>query len=347
MKKRQYWHFKKESGIEDSDALVPYKSRPIRYESDPINYQTPRPNPKNEKREIEYYPALTKRPEWIEKLREIYPEIVGMSEEEINAYFGNTPVENLLKGKVAKSALWHFSKEKDIEQTADDPTSGRPAQPDHFPNVVRPGGGYPEGRGEKTDAFCNKCKDQLIDGSCLRCDWGPQNRSVPVENFPLDPFEDDKAGIRAASWKFGSIKSTIFEILQEDRQTNNGISIMTNQEIADEVAKRLNRSYSAAQAQNRINHFQLRTPEETAYQLKLKAEKYQEKNALATALEQNPEKRTLVNSWIEEDDENGFQKYPNNTIIGMIEQELGRKFDVKILNKYIMRIGAGNSPAIS
>ena len=101
-----------------------------------------------------------------------------------------------------KRQLWHFSKDKDIEQTADDPASGRPAQPDHFPNVVRPGGGYPEGKGKKTDAFCNKCKDQLIDGSCLRCDWGPQNRSVPVKNFPLDPFRDDKAGIRAASWKF-------------------------------------------------------------------------------------------------------------------------------------------------
>jgi len=110
-----------------------------------------------------------------------------------------------------KRQFWHFSKEKDIEQTADDPTSGRPAQPDHFPNVVRPGGGYPEGRGEKTDAFCNKCKDQLIDGSCLRCDWGPQNRSVPVEDFPLDPFDDDKAGIRAASWKFSKMSQEEWE----------------------------------------------------------------------------------------------------------------------------------------
>jgi len=119
-----------------------------------------------------------------------------------------------------KRQLWHFSKEKDIEQTADDPASGRPAQPDHFPNVVRPGGGYPEGRGEKTDAFCNKCKDQLIDGSCLRCDWGPQNRSVPVENFPLDPFRDDKAGIRAASWKLSAPKSkyTIQDVINRAKE---------------------------------------------------------------------------------------------------------------------------------
>jgi len=96
---------------------------------------------------------------------------------------------------------WYsMSKDKDTD-FGEDNSSGISVQPDHYPNVARPGGGYPEGRGHKTDAFCNKCKDQLIDGSCLRCDWGPQNRSVPVKNFPLDPFRDDKAGIRAASVK--------------------------------------------------------------------------------------------------------------------------------------------------
>jgi hypothetical protein len=99
---------------------------------------------------------------------------------------------------------WNLSHRPDSDWGEDD-SSGKAVQPDHYPNVARPGGGYPEGKGHKTDAFCNKCKDQLVDGSCLRCDWGPQNRSVPVKNFPLDPFEDDKAGIRAGSIKNGGL----------------------------------------------------------------------------------------------------------------------------------------------
>jgi predicted transcriptional regulator len=160
-----------------------------------------------------------------------------------------------------KRQFWYFSKEKDIEQTADDPTSGRPAQPDHFPNVVRPGGGYPEGRGEKTDAFCNKCKDQLIDGSCLRCDWGPQNRSVPVENFPLDPFEDDKAGIRASSWNFKESarftkeeKEKLFEILKKIEMESG-----KNKDVVEyspmEVAKAFTKATGREVTRGVINNF--------------------------------------------------------------------------------------------
>jgi hypothetical protein len=104
---------------------------------------------------------------------------------------------------------WFFRKHahKPDSDWGEDDSSGKAVQPDHYPNVALPGGGYPEGKGHKTDAFCNKCKDQLVDGSCLRCDWGPQNRSVPVKNFPLDPFRDDKAGIRAGSWTFNAAAS--------------------------------------------------------------------------------------------------------------------------------------------
>jgi len=98
-----------------------------------------------------------------------------------------------------RMSKWNLSHRPDADWGEDD-SSGKAVQPDHYPNIARPGGGYPEGKGHKTDAFCNKCKDQLVDGSCLRCDWGPQNRSVPVKNFPLDPFEDDKAGIRAGKF---------------------------------------------------------------------------------------------------------------------------------------------------
>ena len=102
--------------------------------------------------------------------------------------------------------MWHFglSKDKDSDFGEDD-SSGVRMQPDHFPNVARPGGGYHKDtivESDKPPVFCNKCDDEMIDGSCLRCDWGEQNRAVPMPNYPLDPFRDDKAGIRAGSWKF-------------------------------------------------------------------------------------------------------------------------------------------------
>jgi len=103
--------------------------------------------------------------------------------------------------------MWHFglSKDKDSDFGEDD-SSGVRMQPDHFPNVARPGGGYHKDtivNSEKPAVFCNKCDDEMVDGSCVRCDWGEKNRAVPMTNYPLDPFEDDKAGIRAASWHFG------------------------------------------------------------------------------------------------------------------------------------------------
>lgn len=104
--------------------------------------------------------------------------------------------------------MWHFgySKDKDSDFGEDD-SSGVRMQPDHFPNVARPGGGYHKDiivESDKPPVFCNKCDDEVVDGSCLRCDWGEKNRAVPMPNYPLDPFEDDKAGIRAGSWKFGN-----------------------------------------------------------------------------------------------------------------------------------------------
>jgi hypothetical protein len=102
--------------------------------------------------------------------------------------------------------MWHFaySKDKDSDFGEDD-SSGVRMQPDHFPNVARPGGGYHKDTivdSEKPEVFCNKCDDELVDGSCVRCDWGEQNRAVPMPNYPLDPTEELKPGIRAGSWKF-------------------------------------------------------------------------------------------------------------------------------------------------
>ena len=100
--------------------------------------------------------------------------------------------------------MWIFSDNRDTDFGEDD-SSGVRFQPDHFPNTLRPGGGYHKDTIVESDTppvFCNKCDDEIVDGSCLRCDWGEQNRAVPMPNYPLDPFEDDKAGIRAGSWKF-------------------------------------------------------------------------------------------------------------------------------------------------
>jgi hypothetical protein len=105
--------------------------------------------------------------------------------------------------------MWYFTEAKDPEARQYDPASGRGSQPDHYPNVMRPGGGYPEGTGEESDTPCPTCKrNNLVDGSCPQCDWGSKNKSVPMTNYPLDPFADDKAGIRAGSFRIGrEIKS--------------------------------------------------------------------------------------------------------------------------------------------
>jgi predicted Zn-ribbon and HTH transcriptional regulator len=126
--------------------------------------------------------------------------------------------------------MWHFglSKDKDSDFGEDD-SSGVRMQPDHFPNVARPGGGYHKDTivdSEKPAVFCDDCNDEIVDGSCLRCDWGEQNRAVPMPNYPLDPFRDDKAGIRAGSWKFGMAPPPI---LQEEwdkraREVNKSIN---------------------------------------------------------------------------------------------------------------------------
>jgi len=117
--------------------------------------------------------------------------------------------------------MWNFglSKDKDSDFGEDD-SSGVRMQPDHFPNVARPGGGYNKDtmvESEKEPVFCNKCNDELTDGECLRCDWGKQNRSVPVKNYPLDPFADDKAGIRAGSWHFGMAPPPVSQKVWDER----------------------------------------------------------------------------------------------------------------------------------
>jgi len=99
-------------------------------------------------------------------------------------------------------SIWNFSHKPDSDWGEDD-SSGKAVQPDHYPNVARPGGGYPEGKGKESDTPCKTCnQNNLVDGRCPLCDW-PNSVSEPIKNFPLDPFRDDKAGIRAGSWKFG------------------------------------------------------------------------------------------------------------------------------------------------
>jgi len=95
-------------------------------------------------------------------------------------------------------SLWNFSHKPDSDWGEDD-SSGKAVQPDHYPNVARPGGGYPEGKGKESDTPCKTCnQNNLVDGRCPLCDW-PNSVSEPIKNFPLDPFRDDKAGIRAGS----------------------------------------------------------------------------------------------------------------------------------------------------
>jgi len=131
--------------------------------------------------------------------------------------------------------MWHFglSKDKDSDFGEDD-SSGVRMQPDHFPNVARPGGGYHKDtivNSEKPEVFCNKCDDELVDGSCVRCDWGEQNRAVPMPNYPLDPFRDDKAGIRAGSWKFAKTVEWSAEFIDE----NGNKTGETNQEAFERM----------------------------------------------------------------------------------------------------------------
>jgi len=103
-------------------------------------------------------------------------------------------------------SLWNFSHKPDSDWGEDD-SSGKAVQPDHYPNVARPGGGYPEGKGKESDTPCKTCnQNNLVDGRCPLCDW-PNSVSEPIKNFPLDPFRDDKAGIRAASWKFSNYQT--------------------------------------------------------------------------------------------------------------------------------------------
>ena len=95
-------------------------------------------------------------------------------------------------------SLWNFSHKPDSDW-GEDGSSGKAVQPDHYPNVARPGGGYPESGNEESDTLCKTCQqNNLVKGRCPLCDW-PNSVSEPIKNFPLDPFRDDKAGIRAGS----------------------------------------------------------------------------------------------------------------------------------------------------
>jgi hypothetical protein len=92
---------------------------------------------------------------------------------------------------------WNFSHKPDSDWGEDD-SSGKAVQPDHYPNVARPGGGYPEGHGEVSDAVCKTCnQNHLIDGSCPLCDWGPQSRGNPGGNYPHDPYGTDMVHFRS------------------------------------------------------------------------------------------------------------------------------------------------------
>ena len=95
-----------------------------------------------------------------------------------------------------KPAFWHFATDSDWGEDSD---SGIAIQPDHFPNTARPNKKKKRRRKKhKTDAICPTCKNNhLVNGSCPQCSWG-DNPSVPIDNFPLDPVKDDRAGIRAA-----------------------------------------------------------------------------------------------------------------------------------------------------
>lgn len=234
---------------------------------------------------------------------------------------------------------WHFSKDEDPDARPYEPADARSVQPDHYPNIMRPGGGYPEDKGHKTDAFCNSCDDQLVDGSCLRCDWGPTNRSEPIKNFPIDPFEDDKAGIRAGSVKYSwGIKDAIAEIIDDERsRSKDGLCYLTNEEISNELKDLYNIEYSPSQVQNRINHYQFRTKKEKEIQQQLKAERSRSKNGIQFLLDSidDDEFELVLKNMIESENEDGTRQFGNSAILSFIEGQYGDKFDSKILDKYI------------
>ena len=140
-------------------------------------------------------------------------------------------------------SIWNFSHKPDSDWGEDD-SSGKAVQPDHYPNVARPGGGYPEGKGKESDTPCKTCnQNNLVDGRCPLCDW-PNSVSEPIKNFPLDPFKDDKAGIRAGSWKwkFGAAprKYTIESIIENADQSG---FIWTNEEGKKVVPEKSTKGY--------------------------------------------------------------------------------------------------------
>jgi hypothetical protein len=92
---------------------------------------------------------------------------------------------------------WHFSTDSDW---GEDDSSGIAIQPDHYPSVAGPKKKHKKRKKKhKTDAICPTCKkNNLVNGSCPQCNWG-DNPSDPIDNFPLDPVKDDRAGIRAGS----------------------------------------------------------------------------------------------------------------------------------------------------
>jgi len=102
-----------------------------------------------------------------------------------------------------KSSFWHFNAwklGKDSDWGEDD-SSGISIQPDHGLNAARPHG-KPKHKKKRhmTDAECKTCHRQLVNGSCESCDWGDRSVSDWTDNYPLDVFRDDKAGIRAGGY---------------------------------------------------------------------------------------------------------------------------------------------------
>jgi len=92
--------------------------------------------------------------------------------------------------------------------------SGLAIQPDHFPNIARPGGGFPEGKGEKSGVTCKTCnQNELVDGSCPLCDWGRQNNGTPGGNYPQDPYGTDMVHFmsKVGHWDFGDDETISIE----------------------------------------------------------------------------------------------------------------------------------------
>lgn len=111
--------------------------------------------------------------------------------ERFRVYGAGGPHETLVRLWRGAGGLMYRMKRADSDW-GEDPDSGLATQPDHFPNVVKDN--------VWSDVDCPTCKDPMVDGACPRCDWGEFNHSQPIENYPLDPFRDDKAGIRAGNF---------------------------------------------------------------------------------------------------------------------------------------------------